>query len=62
VLETPYFALTDASGRFEIRGVAPGRYTLVAWSEKLDEVSQPVAVPAGKTVQVDVALERQVPP
>ncbi len=29
----PYFAVTDANGKFEIRGVPPGKYTLVAWHE-----------------------------
>lgn len=27
----PYFALTDSQGRFEIGGVPPGTYTVVAW-------------------------------
>jgi polysaccharide lyase family 4-like protein len=29
----PYFAITDAEGKFEISGVPPGIYTLVAWHE-----------------------------
>lgn len=29
----PYFAVTDAKGKFEITGVPPGKYTLVAWHE-----------------------------
>jgi hypothetical protein len=29
----PYFAVTDADGKFEISGVPPGKYTLVAWHE-----------------------------
>jgi hypothetical protein len=32
-LDHPYFALTDAEGKFEISGVPPGTYTLVAWHE-----------------------------
>jgi len=27
----PYFAVTDEQGRFEIAGIPPGSYTLVAW-------------------------------
>jgi hypothetical protein len=29
----PYFAVTDADGKFEIAGVPAGTYTLVAWHE-----------------------------
>lgn len=30
-LDHPYFAVTDEQGRFEISGIPPGSYTLVAW-------------------------------
>lgn len=29
--EHPYFAVTDSQGRFEISGIPPGSYTVVAW-------------------------------
>jgi hypothetical protein len=29
----PYFAVTDTEGKFEIAGVPPGTYTLIAWHE-----------------------------
>src|SRR5437588_6252585 len=31
VLSTPYFVMTDAEGRFQLRGLPPGHYTLNAW-------------------------------
>jgi plastocyanin len=34
VLEEPYFAVTDASGRFTLRDVPPGRYRVRVWNER----------------------------
>jgi hypothetical protein len=33
VLDHPFFAVTGADGRFEIRGLPPGEYTIEAWNE-----------------------------
>lgn len=33
VLKHPFFAVTKADGTFEIKGVPPGQYTVVAWHE-----------------------------
>ena len=58
VLDTPYFGATDASGRYEIKGVPPGKYKLVAWSEKLKSAQQDVTVESGKTLTVELTLTR----
>jgi len=58
VLETPYFAVTDKAGRFTIKGVPAGKYTLVAWSEKLKKGEQSVAVESGKATTVDLTLSK----
>ena len=58
VLDTPYFAVTDRAGKYEIADVPPGKYTLVAWSEKLKGVKQEVTVESGKTLTVDLAMAR----
>jgi plastocyanin len=58
VLDTPYFATTDKTGAFAIKNVPPGKYTLVAWSEKLKEVKQPITVEAGKPATVNLTLSR----
>jgi plastocyanin len=58
VLETPYFAVSDATGQFEIPNVAPGKYKLVVWSEKLDGLEQDVTVAPGKMLKLDLVVER----
>jgi hypothetical protein len=48
VLPHPFFAVTDKDGHFEIKGVPPGTYTLVAWHEKYPQgLTQSVTVGAG---------------
>jgi len=34
VLKHPFFAVSSADGSFELKGVPPGTYTVVAWQEK----------------------------
>jgi plastocyanin len=58
VVPTPYFAVTDAAGTFEIKGVPAGKYTLVVWHEKKDGLEQEVAVQAGKALSLDIVVER----
>jgi len=40
VLRHPFFAISDAGGRFEIRGLPPGDYTLAVVHEKLGTQEQ----------------------
>jgi plastocyanin len=42
-----YFAVTDDQGRYQIDGVPPGRYVVVAWYEGRVRASQTVVVPDG---------------
>jgi uncharacterized protein (DUF2141 family) len=52
----PYFATTGDDGKFTIKDVPPGTYTLVAWQEAAGEKSMSVTVTAGKTVTADIQL------
>jgi len=54
VVPTPYFAVTDKEGRFVIKDVPPGKYTLKTWSEEGKPVTQVVEVPAATTVELTV--------
>lgn len=35
VFDHPFYAVTDAAGKFEIKNLPPGKYTLGVWHEKL---------------------------
>src|SRR5215813_5860499 len=49
VVPTPYFAVTDKNGNYEIKDVAPGKYTLKTWSEDGKVTTQAVEVAGGAT-------------
>ncbi len=57
ILQNPFFAVSDRSGMFEIKGVPAGTYDLVAWHEKLKETTTKVTVGSGD-VQVDLKMSR----
>jgi plastocyanin len=46
VSETPFFAVTDADGKFSLKGLPAGEYTLAAVHEKLGEQTMKVTVKA----------------
>lgn len=52
VLDTPHFVVTDAEGRFQLRGLPAGRYTLKAWLSSKTTLSQPVELVDGERLQV----------
>lgn len=49
VAPTPYFAVTDKNGTYEIKNVPPGKYTLKTWSEEGKVTTQAVEVGEGGT-------------
>ena len=44
VFDTPFFAVTDANGRFEIAGLPPGSYKLVTWHERYGRLEQDLSL------------------
>lgn len=61
-----FFARADAEGNFQITGVPPGRYELVAWNERCGEQRQPIDISTGAAADVAFTLkesrERAVTP
>lgn len=58
VFDHPYFAVTDAQGDFEIDHVPAGTFTIVAWQERLGEITQQIAVGEGATGKIDMKFSR----
>ncbi len=53
VSASPFFAVSDVSGRYMIKGLPPGTYTVVADQEVAGEQTATVTVPAKGTVTQD---------
>jgi hypothetical protein len=47
VVTHPFFSVTKDDGTFEIKGLAPGTYTIEAWHERLGTQTQSVTISAG---------------
>jgi plastocyanin len=57
VVPTPYFAVTDKEGNFEIKNVPAGKYTLKTWSEDGKPTTQAVDL-SGATATVELTVRK----
>ena len=53
----PFYAVSDPDGKFEVKGLPPGTYTLVAWHERFGEKSQSVTVGAKESKTQDFSFD-----
>ena len=75
VMKNSYFAVTDKNGNFQIpdadylqqagledlTDLAPGKYFIKTWHEKLKTQKKAITVPANGDVTVQLNLKRGVP-
>jgi cytoskeletal protein RodZ len=59
VVKSPFFAVTDKSGKYEIKGLPPGTYTIAFVQEKLGEQTQQVTLAAKDSKTVDQSFKMQ---
>jgi len=57
IVPTPYFAVTDKDGNFEIKNVPAGKYTLKTWSEEGKPSTQAVDL-SGATATVELTVKK----
>jgi hypothetical protein len=63
VFDHPYFAVTDADGKFEIKNAPAGTWRLVAWQEGVGWVNaggkdgEPITINAGKDTSVKLQVK-----
>jgi Carboxypeptidase regulatory-like domain len=57
VLGTSHYSVSDDNGKFSLKGLPPGKYTLTAWQEKFGTQTQDVTVSSGGTAKVNFTFK-----
>ena len=57
VLDHPYFAVTDKDGKFELKSLPAGTYTIEAWHEKLGTTTQSVTLGQKETKEINFTFK-----
>jgi plastocyanin len=61
VLDHPYFAVSDKEGKFDIKTLPPGTYTIEAWHEKLGTATQQVTIGPSETKEITFTFKAAGP-
>ena len=59
VVDHPYFAVTKEDGKFEMRNLPPGTYTLAVWTQTLGTQQQTITVVPGAGAKADFIFHRK---
>jgi uncharacterized protein (DUF2141 family) len=62
VLDHPFFAVTGEDGKFAIKGLPAGSYTVEAWHERLGATTQSVTLGAKESKDVSFTLKMPAAP
>ena len=57
VVKSPYFAVTDKDGKYTLKGLPPGTYTIAVVQEKLGEQTQQITVGAKESKTADFTMK-----
>jgi hypothetical protein len=57
VFSHPFFAISDENGYYQIKGLPPGHYTVVAWHERFGEKTMDITVSPNELRTVDFIFE-----
>jgi plastocyanin len=57
VVDHPFFAVTDPAGKFEIKGLPAGKYTLEIWQEMCVRTTREIEIQGNWPCRADVVLE-----
>jgi hypothetical protein len=57
VVDNPYYAVTDKAGKFSLKGLPPGTYTIEAWHEKLGTQEVKVTLGAKETKDANFSFK-----
>src|SRR5262249_54456831 len=62
VVAHPFFAVSEGDGKYKIKGLPAGPYTIEIWQEKVGRQTQQVTLADGEAKTVDVELKLPGPP
>jgi hypothetical protein len=54
VLNTPYFAITDTTGRYRLSGLPTGHFILKAWLDSKTTRQRPVELKSDTVLHIDI--------